>query len=108
MTHFKEIQRFKKINVEGILLPNEPLTNFQLIEAAKKLKLKYFRKGYFRDELNRKVDSKNQGAVALRKNECGIVNTGDSSTNGFHWVCWYKSIALTLTVNLLSLSLTTT
>ena len=33
----------KKINVEGILLPNEPLTNIQLIEAAKKLKLKNFK-----------------------------------------------------------------
>ena len=34
---------FKKINVEGIVLPNEPLTNFQLIKAAKKLKLKNFK-----------------------------------------------------------------
>ena len=59
------------INVEGIVLPNKPLTNFQLIEAAKKLKI----------ELPKKP----------RKKECGIVNTGDSSTNGFHWVCWYKN-----------------
>ena len=90
----------EKINVEGIILPNEPLTNFQLIDAAKKLKLKHFKGVFVRDELNsknqgaevlnRKVGSKNQGAEALRKKECGIVNTGDSSTNGFHWVCWYK------------------
>lgn len=27
-------------------------------------------------------------------NECGILNTGDSSTNGFHWMCslcWHKT-----------------
>ena len=46
MTHFKknipffpEIQRIKEINVEGVILPNEPLTNFELIEAVKKLKI---------------------------------------------------------------------
>ena len=39
---FQEIQRIKKINVEGVLLPNEPLTNFQLIEAVKKQKIKHF------------------------------------------------------------------
>ena len=31
------------INVEGIVLPNKPLTNFQLIDAVKKLKIKNFR-----------------------------------------------------------------
>ena len=69
------------INVEGIVLPNKPLTNFQLIEAAKKLKIKNFRGVFVRDELPKKP----------RKKECGIVNTGDSSTDGFHWVCWYKN-----------------
>ena len=73
MTIFHE---FKKINVEGIISPNEPMTNFQLIE----LKLKHFKGVFVKDELNRKVGKK----------ECGIVNTGDSNTNGFHWVCWYK------------------
>ena len=70
----------KKINVEGIILPNEPLTNFQLIVAAKKLKIKNFRGVFVSDEFPKKT----------RKKECGIVNTGDSSTYGFHWVCWYK------------------
>ena len=69
------------INVEGIVLPNKPLTNFQLIDAVKKLKIKNFRGVFMRDELPKKP----------RKKECGIVNTGDSSTDGFHWVCWYKN-----------------
>ena len=51
------------INVEGIVLPNKPLTNFQLIEAAKKLKIKNFRGVFVRDELPKKP----------RKKECGIV-----------------------------------
>lgn len=72
---------FKKINVEGLILPNEPLSNFQLIEAAKKLKIKQFRGVYVRDQLPNKA----------KVSECGILNTGDSSTNGFHWMCWHKS-----------------
>ena len=70
----------KLINVEGIILPNVPLNNFQLIQAAKKLKLKHFKGVFVRDELPKKT----------QKEECGIVITGDSSINGFHWVCWHK------------------
>jgi hypothetical protein len=69
------------INVEGIILPNESLTNFQLIDAAKKLKIKHFRGVFVRDQLPKKP----------RVRECGILNTGDSTTNGFHWMCWYKN-----------------
>ena len=69
----------KLINVEGIILPNVPLNNFQLIKAAKKLKLKHFRGVFVRDQLPKKT----------QKEEGGIVNTGDSSTQGFHWVCWH-------------------
>jgi hypothetical protein len=57
------------------------LSNFQLIDAAKKLGIKNFRGVFVRDEL-----PKNPNKV-----ECGILNTGDSSTNGFHWICWHKN-----------------
>ena len=33
----------KNIDVEGVVLPNKPLTNFELIEAAKKLNIPNFR-----------------------------------------------------------------
>jgi hypothetical protein len=69
------------INVEGIILPNESLTNFQLIDAAKKLKIKHFKGVFVRDQLPKKP----------RVIECGILNTGDSTTNGFHWICWHKN-----------------
>jgi hypothetical protein len=52
-----------------------------LIEAAKKLKIKHFRGVFVRDQLPKKSNVI----------ECGILNTGDSSTNGFHWMCWYKN-----------------
>ena len=68
------------INVEGLILPNAPLSNFQLIDAAKKLGIKNFRGAFVRDQLPNRP----------RAVECGIVNTGDSRTNGFHWMCWFK------------------
>ena len=64
----------KLVNVEGIILPNLPFNNFQLIKAAKKVKLKNFRGVFVRDQLPKKT----------QKEECGIVNTGDSSTQRFH------------------------
>ena len=69
------------IYVEGLMLPNEPLSNFQLIEAAKKLDIKHFRGVFVRDQLPQKPHDF----------ECGILNTGDSSTNGTHWICWCKN-----------------
>ena len=49
----------KLINVEEIILPNVPLNNFQLIKAAKKLKLKHFRGVFVRDQLPKKHKKKN-------------------------------------------------
>ena len=68
------------ISVEGIILPNIPLSNHQLIDAAKKVKLKSFRGVLCRDELPKKP----------RVNECGILNLDDSDSNGSHWVAWFK------------------
>ena len=41
----------KHIDVEGVVLPNIPLTNFDLIDAAKKLEIKNMRGVFVRDEL---------------------------------------------------------
>ena len=70
----------KKIDVEGVTLPNIALTNFELIEAAKKLNINNFRGVFLRDELPKKP----------RANECGILNLDDSSGRGTHWTCWIK------------------
>ena len=51
------------ISVEGLVLPNEPLSNIQLIIAAKKLKITNFTGVFVRDKLPRK-----QSRIV----ECGI------------------------------------
>ena len=71
----------KYINVEGVVLPNEPLSNFQLIDAAKKLKITNFRGVYLRDELPKQP----------KRVECGILNLGNSQGNGTHWTAWIKN-----------------
>jgi len=68
------------ISVEGIILPNRPLANVELINSAKKLHIPLFRGVFVRDDLPRKPN----------KNECGILNLDDSSGGGTHWVLWYK------------------
>lgn len=68
------------VNVEGVVLPNVPLSNFQLLDAEKKLKIKNFRGVFVRDELPKMP----------RKVECGILNLCDSRGSGTHWVSWYK------------------
>ena len=70
----------KNIDVYGIVLPNKPLTNFELLDAAKKLNIPNFRGVFLRDELPKKP----------RANECGILNLDDSSGRGSHWTCWIK------------------
>ena len=71
----------KRIDVAGVILPNIPLSNIQLLEAARKLKISNFRGVFLRDELPKRP----------RLNESGILNLDDSSGDGTHWVCWIKS-----------------
>ena len=70
------------ISVEGLVLPNEPLSNIQLISAAKKLKIKNFEGVFVRDQLPEKQS---------RNAECCILNLDSSSGRGTHWTAWYKS-----------------
>jgi hypothetical protein len=70
----------KEIGVEAIVLPNAPLSNVQLMKAAKKLNISKFRGVLLRDEL---PDNP-------RVRECGILNLDDSSGGGTHWVAWWK------------------
>ena len=70
--------------ISSLNLPNEPLSNFQLLDAVKKLKIPNFRGVYIRTELPKKP----------RKKECGIMNLdGDltDETKGTHWTAWYKN-----------------
>src|SRR6218665_84199 len=70
-----------EINVNGVTLPIVPLTNIQLIDAAKKLNINNFRGDFLRDELPKRPRAK----------ERGILNLDDSAGGGTHWVAWIKS-----------------
>ena len=54
------------------------LTNLELIEYAKKLKIKHFRGVFMRDTLPQQA----------YKSECGIVNLNISKQEGSHWVAY--------------------
>lgn len=68
------------ISVEGIILPNQPLTNIQIIDTVNKLKIPNFRGVFCRNELPHKTNV----------NECGIINLDDSQGSGTHWCFWFK------------------
>ena len=69
------------ISVENLVLPNKPLSNIELLEAARKLKIPNFRGVSLRDILPKKP----------KKKECGILNLDDTTGSGTHWVAWYKN-----------------
>jgi len=69
------------IQVENVILPNKPLSNFEIEDAVKKIDLKNFRGVFLRDTLPKKP----------KRHECGIMNLEDSSGNGTHWVMWFKN-----------------
>ena len=52
------------ISIKNITLPNKPLSNFELEDVAKKLKIPYFRGDFLLDTLPKKTNKK----------ECGITN----------------------------------
>jgi len=70
----------RNIDVEGVVLSNHPLTNFELLDAAKKLNISNFKGVFLRDTLPKKP----------KRNECGILNLDDSSGEGKHWCNFLK------------------
>ena len=69
-----------RISVEGLELPNKPLSNIGLINAVRKLEIPEFRGVFVRDNL----------PVKGKRNECGILNLDDASGRGNHRVVWYR------------------
>ena len=66
--------------VDSVFLPNKPLSNLEIIDAAKKLSLYRFRGIFLRDALPEKV----------KLNECGILTLDSSSGDVTHWVMWFE------------------
>ena len=69
------------ISVGNLVLPNKPLSNIELLEAARKLKIPNFRGVSLRDAL----------PTTPKKKECGILNLDDTTGSGTHWVAWYTN-----------------
>ena len=72
------------ILVDSVVLPNKPLSNLEIIDAAKNLSLCGFRRVFLRDTLPKK----------LKVNECGILNLDTSSGDGTHWIMWFKKVRI--------------
>jgi len=68
------------ISVDGVLLPNKPLSNFEIENAMNKLGVPGFQGVFVRDNLPNKP----------KRKEYGVLNLSDSSGNGTHWVAWFK------------------
>ena len=68
------------ILVDSVVLPNKPLSNLEIIDAAKKQSLDGFRGVFLRNTLPRKA----------KLNECRILNLNSSSGDETHWVMWFK------------------
>ena len=60
---------------------NKPLSNFELEDAAKRIKISSFRGVFFTRYITEKAEKK----------ICGIVNLDKSDGPGTHWVSWYKN-----------------
>ena len=73
----------KKMNISvgNLVLPNKPLSNIELLEAARKLRIPNFRGVNLRDTLPKRA----------KRKECGILNLDDTTGSGTHWVAWYKN-----------------
>ena len=71
-----------RISIKNMIhLENKPLSNFELEDAARKLKIKCFRGVFLLDTL----------PGTPNKKECGIVNFDKSGGSWTHWVVWYKN-----------------
>ena len=81
MDKSNKIESKISISVEGVKLPNKPLTNFHLIDTINILKIPHFRGVFMRNDLPRRP----------LKRECGILNLDGVSGRGTHWVCWYRN-----------------
>ena len=64
-------------------IPFRPLSQYDLLDFVKKLKIPDFRGIYMRDTLPN---------ITLNI-ESGILNLGLNDRNGTHWTSWYKSIS---------------
>lgn len=74
------MDRENKITMFGYTIPIKPLTNYELLNHAKLLKIKNFSGVFMRDTLPK---------VRSKPTDSGIVNLDLHKSEGTHWVCYY-------------------
>ena len=72
----------RNILVDSVVLPNKSLSSLDIIDAGKRLSLNGFRGVFLRDILPKRA----------KLNVCGILNFDSSSSDGSHWVMWFKKV----------------
>ncbi len=70
------VRKRSKTSRDSLLI--SPMSNFDLIDAAKKLKIKQFRGVFMRDQLPKQPNN----------TETGIINLDQNSGPGTHWVAY--------------------
>ena len=68
------------IDIEGLILPNIPLTNIDLEDSINKLNIPNFRGCYCINTLPK----------ICHRVECGILNLDKFMGDGTHWTAWYR------------------
>ena len=63
------------------LFVNYPISNYDIIEWVKYLKIKNIKGVFSRDNVK----------GTIKKPECGIINLDDIIGPGKHWVCYYSN-----------------
>ena len=69
------------ILVDSVVLPNTPLSNREIIDAAKMLSLYGFRGVFLRETLPKNT----------KLNECRSLNLDSYAGNSTHWLMWFKN-----------------
>ena len=67
------------IDVDGVVLPNVPLSNIEIDDAVKRLNIPNFRGCYCINMLPK----------ICHRVECGILNLDNSRGGGTHWTAWH-------------------
>ena len=76
-----DASRVGNIDVEGVVLPNTPLSNIELEDAVKRLNIPNFRGCYCINMLPN----------IPHRTECGVLNLDNSRGDGTHWTAWFKN-----------------
>jgi len=75
------------ISVEGLVMPDKPLTNLEILDAVRKLEIPRFRVVFLRDNLS----------AEPKRMECGVLNLDDTSGYRTHRVAWYEDCSMSAT-----------